>query len=82
MITVDLTPDQLVYLRKLIVFDLHENQRIVRSHGFAKYGRDEMQRFHDDVRTAGVLLGRMPQAPKPVPPAEIPQRFLDLGETA
>lgn len=66
MITVDLTPEQLWHIRKLLVRDLAELQGIVRSKAFVNYGECESAQIHDDIRTDSALIGMLPMPAKKV----------------
>lgn len=66
MLTIDLTEDQLVHIRKLLVRDLAELQSIVRSRVFVKYGPDESAQIHEDIRTDSALIGSLPMPARKV----------------
>lgn len=72
--TVDLTSEQLKYLRTLILSDLLQNQRTVRSAEFAKYGPVESMRIHTDITVASALIAVLP-SPVPVERVTLPERF-------
>lgn len=78
MHTIDLTPEQLKYLRTLVLSDLLENQRTVRSQAFDRYGPVEAQRVHDDIAVASALVALLPNPPRPEV-VTLPLRFAELG---
>lgn len=64
MKTIDLTDEQLNYLRALVSADVAGNQRIVRSREFANYGPDESARLHADIAVGSQCIAVLPQ-PRP-----------------
>lgn len=72
--TVDLTSEQLKYLRTLVLSDLLDNQRRVRSREFANYGPVESERIHTDITVASALIAVLPQ-PAPAERVVLPERF-------
>lgn len=78
MHTIDLNDEQLKYLRTLVLSDLLENQRIVRSHAFDRYGTVEAQRVHADIAVASALVALLPNPPRPEV-VTLPLRFAELG---
>lgn len=76
--TVDLTSEQLKYLRTLVLADLLENQRAVRSRAFTHYGPVESQRIHTDITVASALVAILP-SPAPVKHVVLPYRLARLA---
>lgn len=76
--TVDLTSEQLKFLRTLVLSDLLGNQRLVRSQEFAKYGPVESMRVHTDITVASALIAVLP-SPTPVERVTLPARFAAMG---
>jgi hypothetical protein len=64
MITIDLTPDQLRYIQRLIGADVAQLTQIVRSPSFDAYGPVESERIHADIRMGAGILGSLPRIPK------------------
>lgn len=78
MHTIDLTPEQIKYLRSRVLYDLVENQRLVRSTAFDRYGPVEAQRVHDDIAVASALVALLPNPPRPER-VTLPLRFAEAG---
>lgn len=78
MHTIDLTDEQATRLRWLVLSALVQNQRIVRSREFAKYGPIESASIHDDIRLDSVLVALIPE-PKRPERVTLPLRFAELG---
>jgi len=60
-ITCDFTPDQLRYIARLVGGDIATLTAIVRSPAFDRYGPDESERIHHDIRLGAGILGSMPK---------------------
>lgn len=58
--TVDLTDEQLTYLRRVVVRDVTQLQEIVRSRAFENYGENESKRICEDIGIGSVLIGILP----------------------
>lgn len=66
MTTIDLTDEQLMHIRKLLVRDLAELQGIVRSKVFVNYGEAETAQIHEDIRMDSSLIGSIPMPSRKV----------------
>jgi hypothetical protein len=64
MPTVDLTDDQLRYLRRLIASDVASCGSAVKSPQFENYGPTERERVFADIRTGAQLIGLLPTPPR------------------
>ena len=64
LLTFDLTDEQVAHIRKLLVRDVAELQRIARSDAFARYGEIESAQIHDDIRIGSALIGYLPMPRK------------------
>lgn len=60
MRTVDLTYDQLAYLRRVIMRDVAQLQEIARSRAFENYGENESKRIREDIAVGSSLIGILP----------------------
>ena len=62
--TFDLTDEQIAHIRKLLVRDVADLQRIARSDAFASYGLIESAQIHEDIRIGSALIGYLPMPRK------------------
>lgn len=58
--TLDLTDEQVSYIRQLVIFDVGDRNREVRSPVFATYGPDMQQRTHEELRIGSSVMGLLP----------------------
>jgi hypothetical protein len=63
-LTFDLTEEQIAHIRKLLLRDVSELQRIARSDAFARYGEMEAAQIHEDIRIGSALIGYLPMPRK------------------
>lgn len=77
--TVDLTSEQLKYLRTLVLTDLLQNQRAVRSRAFTHYGPEESKRIHNDITIASALVAILPSPYAPDETSILPARLARLA---
>lgn len=61
MITIDLTPDQCRYLRRLVLQDLLSSQQLVRSPEIETYTSAAIVRMHEDISIANTLVATIPE---------------------
>ena len=58
--TLDLTEEQVNYLRGLVAIDVGDRNREVRSPVFATYGPDMQEKTHEELRIGSCVMGLLP----------------------
>ncbi len=58
--TLDLTDEQVNYLRGLVALDVVDRNREVRSPVFATYGPDMQEKTHEELRIGSSIMGLLP----------------------
>lgn len=64
MTTIDFTPDQCRYIRRLVLLDLLANQQLVRDAEIETYSSAAIVQIHEDIATASVLVVTIPEPKK------------------